>query len=169
MQPRSRHSAQPSGRKMARNPYTPPSVKVAEPPRSPQSSSLIATLSLGPRISLAVGWLVFCGGYSIWSAWQDHRWPLAFIGVVIGAVIIIASFGVLFRWSWSRWVIYVFVVWGSGLWLYLLRGAIRAGAFPLATAQTTALSLVPGLSILFASAWSADTVRRRFRKTSDAA
>ena len=147
------------------NPYTPPIANVDDSPRSPQSSGLIAKSSLGPRIILAVGWLVFCGSYSIWSAWHDQRWP----GAIFGAVIIVASFGVLFRWSWSQWVIYLFVVWGSGAWLYLLWEGIRAGNFPFETVQMTALSLVPGLSMLFASVWSADIVRRRFRKKADVA
>lgn len=118
-------------------------------------------LAVGPRIILAIGWLVFCGGYSIWAGSEQHNW----LGALIGAAVVLASLGVLLRWRWSQWVIYAFVVYGTGAWLYLLWGAIRAGAFPRETVQLTALSLVPGLAILAASIWSADIVRRRFRKT----
>ncbi len=99
---------------MTHNPYTPPGAKVEEPPRSPQSASRIAKLSLGPRIILAVGWLVFCGGYSIWASFGVlYVWP----GVLFGTVLVVASLGVLLRWRWSRWVIYAFVIWASGVWL----------------------------------------------------
>lgn len=144
---------------MEHNPYTPPRAKVGEPDTLRRPGKL-AALSLGPRILFAIGWFLFCGGYSIWWAWQDRRWP----GAIAGVIIVLASLGVVFRWRWSKWIIYAFVGWASGLWLYLLWGVIRAGRFPLETAQATALSLVPGLSVLFASVWSADIVRRRFRR-----
>jgi hypothetical protein len=152
-----------------RNPYTPPTASLRDSPQSTQPSGLHPTRALGIRIFLAVGWLVLCGCYSIWYGFNEHYWSLKLIAIFIGAVIVVASLGVLIGWRWTRWVIYAFVVLGSGIWLYVVWGAIRGGEFPLETVQLTALSLVPGLSTLFASVWSADTVRRRFLKVPVAA
>ncbi len=125
--------------------------------------------SLGPRIILATGWFVFCSGYLLWAAMKSESWWTTIIGGAVAIALLIALYGVLRKWRWSQWIIYSFVlVWSVG-WLYLLWGAARAGFFPLETVQLSVLSLVPGLSMLFASIWSADVVRRRFRLYVDAA
>jgi len=146
-----------------RNPYTPPTATLEVSPESTPPSAPHPKRTLGIRVFLAVGWLVFCGGYTIWYGLNEHYWSLKFIALLIGGATVIASLGVLIGWRWTRWVIYAFVVLSSSIWLYVVWGAVRAGHFPLATVQLSALALVPGLSMLIASVWSADTVRRRFR------
>jgi hypothetical protein len=146
-----------------RNPYAPPTASLEASPELTPPSVPLPKRTLGIRDFLAVSWLAFCGGYTIWYGLNEHYWSLKFIAMLVGGVTVIASSGVLIGWRWSRWAIYAFVVLGSSTWLYVVWGAVRAGHFPLETVQLSALALVPGLSMLFASVWSADTVRRRFR------
>jgi len=122
-------------------------------------------LALGPRIVLAIGWLLFCGGYSGWAGVVQDDWLVA----AVGGAVLLASFAALFRRSWSQWVIYAFVLYSGGVWFYYIWLGIRSGSFPLQSAQQTALSLVPGLAIIAASVWSADIVRRRLRKSPEQA
>jgi hypothetical protein len=122
-------------------------------------------LSLSPRVILAALWLACCGVWLVWSNIDARTW----LGVPFGAVILVATLGVLMKWRWSQWVIYVLVAWGTCAWLYFLWESARAGYFPLETIQRTVLSLIPGISILAASIWSAYVVWRRFRKTSEQA
>ena len=146
--------------------YKPTVVPPAEPPSTSDSGS---KWSLGPRIVLAIGWFVFCGGYLLWAALKSQSWWTTVVGSAVAVALVIASCGVLRKWRWSQWIVYSFVlIWTVG-WLYLLWNATRSGFFPLETVQLSVLSLVPGLSMLFASIWSADVVRRRFRLNVDAA
>lgn len=120
-------------------------------------------LSLRPVEAVSAAWLTCCGLWVVWSNVDARTW----LGVPFGALILVATLGVLLKWRWSQWVIYVLVVWGTCVWLYLLWESTRAGYFPLETIQRTVLSLIPGISILAASIWSAYVVWRRFRKTSE--
>jgi hypothetical protein len=146
--------------------YKPTEAPLAEQPSTSDSGS---KWSLGPRIIFAIGWFVFCSGYLLWAALKSQSWWTTVIGSAVAIAVLIALCGVLRKWRWSQWIIYSFVLFWSVGWLYLLWGAARAGFFPLETVQLSVLSLVPGLSMLFASIWSADVVRRRFRLYVDAA
>ena len=66
-------------------------------------------LALGPRIVLAIGWLLFCGGYSVWAGVVQDDWLVA----AVGGAVLLASFAALFRRSWSQWVIYAFVLYSG--------------------------------------------------------
>ena len=144
--------------------------KPTAPLDAPKSSSgLRSKLSLGPRIIVAIGWFIFCAGYLLWGALKSQIWWTTVVGSAAATAVVIASCGVLLKWLWSQWIIYLFVLtWCLG-WLWLLWRAFRAGFFPLETFQLSVLSLAPGLAMLFASIWSADVVRRRFRPDVDAA
>jgi hypothetical protein len=146
--------------------YKPTEAPLAEPQSTTDSGS---KWSLGPRIIFATSWFVLCSGYLLWAALRSQVWWTTVIGSAVSIAILVASFGVLRKWRWSKWIIYSFVLTWSVGWFYLLWGAARAGGFPLETLQLSVLSLVPGLSMLFASIWSADVVRRRFRISVDAA
>jgi hypothetical protein len=145
---------------VAHNPYEPPKANLERPLSATSSSGSASPPSLGPRIILALAWLAFCGSYTIWAGLKQHSWFAA----GIGAVVVFATFGVFRLWHWAQWIVYAFVIVSTGAWVYTMWDAVRAGAFPMATPALTALALVPGLSIFFASIWSADVVRRRFRK-----
>jgi hypothetical protein len=115
-------------------------------------------LALGPRIVLATTWLLAYGGYAIWKSVPQWYW----LGIAYGALSVVGGVGALLRWKWSQWLVYFVAIAVVGTWLYYLILAVQAGAFPYETMQLTALGLVPGLVLLAAMAWSADTVRRRF-------
>lgn len=149
---------------MAHNPYEPPKAELGETPSSPHSSGNLSKWALGPRIIVAVAWLVLCGGYWIWAGIERPSWLV----IATGVVVVVASLGAIVKWPWSQWVLYAFVLFGSGGWLYLVWGAVRSGRFPLESRLASVLSLLPGLLILLVSVWAADTVRRRFRKQTDA-
>ena len=146
-----------------RNPYTPPTARLENSPQSTQPSGFNRARVLGVRVAFAVGWLVLCGGYTIWYGLNQQFWSLQFIGAIIGSILVVASLGVLIGWRWTRWVIYAFVLLAIGIWLYVVWSATRAGRFPLETVQLSTLALVPGLSVTFASLWSAEVIRRSFR------
>jgi len=147
------------------NPYEPPKADVSEPPSSPHSFGRASKWSLRPRIVVAVAWLVCFGGYWIWAGIARPSWLI----IAAGVVVVVAALGVIARWSWSPWAIYAFVLFEVVGWLYLVWGSVRSGQFPLKTLLASVLSVVPGLLILLVSVWAADTVRRRFRKQTDAA
>jgi hypothetical protein len=150
---------------VAHNPYEPPKAEVRESPISPHGSENLSKWALGPRIIVAVAWLTLCGGYWIWAGFKRPSWLV----IAAGIVVVVASLGVIAKWRWSQWVLYAFVLFESGGWLYLLWGAIRSGRFPLESMLASVLSLVPGLMILLFSVWAADTVRQRFRQPAYAA
>ena len=145
---------------MVHNPYEPPKAEVREPPSSPNSSGALSRWALGPRIVLAVAWLTICGGYWIWAGFKRQSWLV----IATGGVVVVASLAAIARWPWSHWILYAFVLFGSGGWLYLVWGAIRSGRFPLESMLASVLSLVPGLLILLVSIWAAETVRQKWRK-----
>jgi hypothetical protein len=150
---------------VAHNPFEPPKAEVAEPTSSPHSSGNLSKWALGPRIVVAVSWLILCGGYWIWAGNMRQSWLV----IATGVVVVVASLGVIARWTWSQWVLYAFVLFGSGGWIYQVWGAVRSGRFPREAMSDSVLSLAPGLLIVLVSVWAADTVRRRLRKQADAA
>jgi hypothetical protein len=122
--------------------------------------SPLVKLELTPRIVIAVAWIAFCGSYCVWAGIEQRNWLSGLFGVtaVVGAV------GVALRWQWSQWLVYVIAASILMVWLYGLFQSVRAGAFPYETLQLTVLGLVPGFVLLAATLWSADIVRRRFRR-----
>jgi hypothetical protein len=97
--------------------YKPTEAPLAEPPSTADPDS---KRSFGPRIIFAIGWFVFCSGYLLWAALRSESWWTTVVGTAIAIAVVIASYGVLRRWRWSRWIIYAFVLFWSVGWLYLL-------------------------------------------------
>ena len=83
---------------------------------------------------------------------------------LLGCGFLVAGLGVLLRWRWSQWLVYGLSALWIGSWLYIIAGLVLAGTFPSEGLEITMLQLVPGLAIVIAMVWSADTVRRRFAR-----
>jgi hypothetical protein len=113
---------------------------------------------LSVRVLLATAWFAFCGCYSIFSGFKNHSW----VWCVSGLATFLGAVGILPRWPWAKWLVYVvsFVI--VSTWIYGLIWALRAGTFPYETVELTALGLVPGFVLLAATIWSTDIVRRRY-------
>jgi hypothetical protein len=120
------------------NPYEPPKAEVSESPSSLRSSGNHSKWALGPRIVVAVARLILCGGYWIWAGLKRPSWLV----IVTGVVVVVASLGAIARWPWSLWVLYAFVLFEVGGWLYLVWGSVRSGRFPLESMLASVLSLV---------------------------
>jgi hypothetical protein len=117
-------------------------------------------LTLTPRPVIAIAWILFCGMYGIWASIEQRQWILG----ALGFGFLLAGLGVVLRWRWSQWLVYALSTLWIGSWLYGIYLAIRAGVFPSEGLEITMLQLVPGLAIVAAMVWSADTVRRRFAR-----
>src|SRR5687767_9078577 len=113
-----------------------------------------------PRVILAVAWIAFYGAYWIWVALGTGGWRSG----LLGGLLIVSALGIAQRWGWTQWIVYAFAVMVVVAWVYGLYSAIKTGGFPLDTPLQSALSLLPGIVILTVTIWSADTVRRRFRR-----
>jgi hypothetical protein len=117
--------------------------------------------ALSPRIVLAAAWIALSGCYLVWAGLEQRNW----FWDLFGLVALVGALGAVFMWRWSQWLVYCVAAAIVGTWLYVLALSLRAGAFPSGSLEVSALELVPGLALLAATIWSADTVRRRFRRT----
>jgi hypothetical protein len=112
------------------------------------------------RWGLAAALIAIYGCYSLWNGVEQRNWMAA----AIGGAALVAATGVVFRWSWSRWLVYLLAVVSVANWVYAFALAIQSGRYPFPTVLGSALALLPGIAMLAITAWCANAVRRRYNE-----
>jgi hypothetical protein len=119
------------------------------------------------KILLAAGWFAFYGCYLAWTAFALHHWlphdRRAFLVGALGVLALAGAAGVIVRWHGSQWLVYGVAVLIVGYWLYMFLMSIRAGD------SFQSAPIIALIVVVAATTWSADTVRRRFRRAADRA
>jgi hypothetical protein len=82
-------------------------------------------LGLTWRIVVAAAWIAFCGSYSVWAGVGQSNW----LAVLFGLAALVGAVGVVLRWRWSEWLVYIVAASIVIVWLYGLVVVLRAGSF----------------------------------------
>lgn len=91
----------------------------------------------------------------------------AIITALWAACFLICGVGLIFHVRWAAYLWYVLALFMSASWIWAVVGVVRAG-WPYSDAFSSAISLIPGSSILLICGFGSLAVARHFRQASGA-